>query len=108
MRPMNFSIVSPPCKFIPRDSTRHILNPAISKRFEQKEIKLRKNQRGIAHTHVEVNCNAKQIAGIRPRGAEYIMHARRALSAACTRSKNRLPEGFSLPSRRGKNFHRYE
>lgn len=26
------------------------------------------------------------------------MHTRRALSAPCARSKNRLPEGFSLPS----------
>lgn len=56
-----------------------------------------------------MNCNAKQTAGT-------YVHARRGIHnvcAACTfhsvcEVEKSLPEGFSLPSRRGKNFHRCE
>lgn len=57
--------------------------PGYVEMTREREIKLRKNQLGV--THVEVNCNAKQTAGIRPRGAEYIMHA---LSAPCEVEKS--------------------
>ena len=53
-----------------------------------------------------MNCNAKQSAGISTRGIHNVCVAC-TFRNVCEVEKS-LPEGFSLPSRRGKNFHRCE